>query len=120
MIWYGIDTAGLFAIALSRFRDGMCGCVDWGFVATFFILLAYGIAWSYLLAPAGHDRIAVFWATLMMMPYVTAGLWWGPLFAVCGLVGTGLSFAAFFFAGPWLQSGSGRYMALAWYSPDCC
>jgi hypothetical protein len=38
----------------------MRGCVDWRFVATFFILLAYGIAWSYLLAPAGHDRIAVF------------------------------------------------------------
>ena len=59
--------------------------------------------WSYLLAPAGHDRIAVFWATLMMMPYVIAGLWLGPIFSICGLAGTGLCFGAFFFAGTWLH-----------------
>ncbi len=73
------------------------------FVAIFLILAAYGVAWSYLLAPAGHDRIAVFWATLMMMPYVIAGLWLGPIFSICGLAGTGLCFGAFFFAGTWLH-----------------
>jgi hypothetical protein len=108
-IWLGIDAvgfAGSFAIALNRRREGTRGRVDWRLVATFLIFAAYGIAWSCLFAPAGHERIAVFWATLMMMPYVIAGLWLGPLFSVCGLVGTVLSFGAFAFAGPCCTSGS--------------
>ncbi len=105
-IWYGIDAVGLLgtcAIALRRARTGAHERASWQIIASFLILGAYGVAWSYLLAPVGHDRLAVFWSTLMMMGYVVAGLWQGPFFAVCGLIGTALSFAAFFFAGSWLH-----------------
>ncbi|MBG0808353.1 hypothetical protein IY145_03060 [Methylosinus sp. H3A] len=40
----------------------------------------------------------------MMLGYVIAGLWQEPLFAVLGLVGTAMSFAAFLFAGAWLHA----------------
>lgn len=101
----GVDATGLagsVAIAVSRLRRGARAALNSRFVASFAVFLAYGVAWSYLPAPAGNDRIAVFWATLVMVPSVIAGLWWAPLFAFCGLIGTALSFAAFF-AGPWLH-----------------
>ena len=94
-----------YSMHVGRDRTG------WEIIASFLVLGAYGVAWSYLLAPAGHDRLAVFWSTLMMMGYVVAGLWRGPFFAVCGLVGTALSFAAFFFAGPWLHLWIGAIYA---------
>jgi hypothetical protein len=105
-IWLGVDALGLLAtcgIALHRVRNSPSEQGVWPTVGGFLILGAYGVAWSYLLAPAGHDRIAVFWSTLMMMGYVVAGLYVGPLFALLGLAGTAVSFAAFFFAGQWLH-----------------
>lgn len=105
-IWYGTDAIGLVvtvAIALRRPWRSPATRDSWQIFGIFLVLLTYGIAWSYLLAPVGHDRLAVFWATLMMMGCVIAGLWRGPFFAVCGLIGTALSFAAFFLAGPWLH-----------------
>lgn len=115
VIWYGVDAIGLAGtcvIALRRrARHEALDHTGWEIIASFLVLGAYGVAWSYLLAPAGHDRLAVFWSTLMMMGYVVAGLWRGPLFAVCGLVGTAASFAAFFFAGPWLHLWIGAIYA---------
>ncbi|MCQ4189414.1 hypothetical protein [Methylocystis suflitae] len=114
VIWYGVDAIGLVGtcvIALRRARDGALDRTGWEIIASFFVLGAYGVAWSHLLAPAGHDRLAVFWSTLMMMGYAVAGLWRGPLFAVCGLIGTVLSFTAFFFAGPWLHLWIGAIYA---------
>ena len=115
VIWYGVDAIGLAGtcvIALRRrARHEALDRTGWEIIASFLVLGAYGVAWSYLLAPAGHDRLAVFWSTLMMMGYVVAGLWRGPLFAVCGLVGTALSFTAFFFAGTWLHLWIGAIYA---------
>lgn len=115
-IWYGVDAVGLLGTCLFAFNRARASADDravWQVIASFVVLGAYGVAWSNLLAPAGHDRLAVFWSTLMMMGYVVAGLWQGPLFAICGLVGTALSFAAFFFAGPWLHVWLGAIFALA-------
>lgn len=101
---------GTCAIALRRGRASPEERPVWRIVASFLVLGAYGVAWSYLLAPVG--RLAVFWSTLMM-DYVVAGLWQGPLFAVCGLIGTALSFVAFFFvAGPWLHAWIGMIYAV--------
>ena len=115
-IWYGVDAVGLLGtcvIAFNRARASTDERAGWRVIASFFVLGAYGVAWSHLLAPAGHDRLAVFWSTLMMMGYVVVGLWQGPLFAVCGLVGAMLSFAAFFFAGPWLHVWLGAIYGVA-------
>jgi hypothetical protein len=115
-IWYGVDAAGLLgtaAITLYRRRIGTFDRAGWRIIVGFLVLGAYGVAWSCLLAPAGHDRLAVFWATLMMLGYVIAGLWQGPLFAVLGLVGTAMSFAAFVFAGAWLHAWIGATYVVA-------
>lgn len=115
VIWCGVDVTGLLGtcvIALRRGHSGQQGRAGWQLIANFLVLGAYGVAWSYLLAPAGHDRLAVFWSSLMMMGYVVAGLWQGPLFAICGLIGTALSFVAFFFAGAWLHVWIGAIYAV--------
>lgn len=114
VIWHGIDAAGLFgscAIAASRFREPAQEQAVLRAIAGFVVLGVYGAAWADLFAPAGHERIAVFWAALMMMGYVVAGLWQGPLFAVLGLLGTALSFAAFLLAGSWLHLWIGAIYA---------
>jgi len=114
-IWFGVDAVGLLgtcAIALPRGRASPEERTVWRIISSFLILGAYGVVWSHLLAPAGHDRLTVFWSTLMMMGYVVAGLWQGPMFAVCGLVGTALSFVAFLFAGPWLHAWIGAIYAV--------
>lgn len=114
VIWYGIDAIGVLgtcAIAFYRARAS-AERASWRIITSFLVLTAYGVAWSYLLAPAGHDRLAVFWSTLMM-GYVVAGVWQGPLFMILGLTGTAFSFAAFVFAGPWLHVWIGAVHAVA-------
>jgi hypothetical protein len=111
VIWYGVDAIGLVGtclIALRRARHGALDRRGWEIIASFLVLGAYGVAWSYLLAPAGHDRLAVFWSTLMMMGYVVAGLWRGPFFAVCGLVGRRSASPLSFSPAPGCISGSAQ------------
>jgi hypothetical protein len=106
VIWTTVDAVGLAgscALVLYRLRGSSLERSAWRFVGSYLVLGLYGLAWTYLFAPASHDQIAVFWSTLMMMGLVVAGLWRGPLFALCGLAGTALCFAAFFYAGEWLH-----------------
>lgn len=116
-IWYGVDGVGLLGTCVLGFRRArdarQADTAALRVVASLFVLCAYGVAWSYLLAPAGHDRLAVFWSTLMMMGYVVIGVWEGPLFTILGIVGTVLSLVAYFLAGPWLHLSIGAIFVLA-------
>jgi hypothetical protein len=116
-IWYSVDGLGLLGTCALAFRRAQnrrqADLAALRVVASLFVLCAYGLAWSYLLAPAGHDRLAVFWSTLMMMGYVVIGVWQGPLFAILGVGGTVLSLAAYFLAGPWLHLWIGVIFVLA-------
>jgi hypothetical protein len=115
VIWSAVDGIGLVgtcAIVLHRLRGSAQERGAWRIIASYLVLGLYGLAWTYLFAPASHNQIAVFWSTLMMMGLVVAGLWRGPLFALCGLAGTALCFAAFFFAGEWLHLWIGFVYAI--------
>lgn len=116
-IWYSVDGVGLVGTCVLAFRRAQdarqADPAALRVVASLFVLCAYGVAWSYLLAPAGHDRLTVFWSTLMMMGYVVIGVWQGPLFVALGVGGTVLSLATYFLAGPWLHLWIGAIFVLA-------
>ncbi|RTL80254.1 MAG: hypothetical protein EKK29_19700 [Hyphomicrobiales bacterium] len=116
-IWYSVDVVGVLGTTFLAFRRAQdahqSDLAALKIVASLFVLCAYGAVWSYLLAPAGHDRLAVFWSTLMMMGYVVIGVWQGPLFVTLGVGGTVLSLAAYFLAGCWLHLWIGGIFVLA-------
>jgi hypothetical protein len=115
IIWPGVDAIGLAgtcAIAFHRLAGSAQAREAWRSIASFLVLGLYGLAWTYLFAPAEHERIAMFWSTLMMMGLVVAGLWRGPLFALCGLAGTALCFVAYLFGGEWFHLWIGAIYAI--------
>lgn len=100
--WIAVTVLGLGgSIALRRLRlqpsrDGRLGRLI-GYAQ--FVLLGYGLALLWLLAPMTHRQAAAFWPMLVMLGMVLAGLWQGRFFIYCGLTVSALVLAGYVWSG---------------------
>ena len=133
-VFWWLDAVGIAATILigvrlpsrTSVRSAATSKVLWRMFGFWFLLFAYGIAWTLLLRPVSGTQVCAFFCTIVMLGYVVIGLWSGSFFMFwLGLAVTALTFLGYY-ALPdyfflWMSPtgggallGTGLYIRIRW------
>ncbi len=103
-VWGGATLFGVAGTAYYLYRHRRArphDAADWRLLYAMIVLVAYGGVCEAIIAPLPGRQESAFWSSLFMLGLVLAGIWFGRVFIVCGVLGIGLVLFGHFALGSW-------------------